>query len=133
MKIKIGLGLAALTLAASPALARDPFVGGYDALCTKDVTCSLIVDRADGGKTYDVEFEAEQQGRSADGLITQKTLCKTTVRLLRDGKRLKGSLADGQSIELALTGGASITVSKNSARPWGLPFSISGRYEAIGD
>jgi hypothetical protein len=137
MKLKIGLALAALTLAASPAFARDPFVGGYDGgdnVCARNVSCSLIIsDPLDGGKAYDVDFEAEQQGRSADGLITRKTLCKTTVRMSRDGKRLKGSLADGQTIELAATGGASITVSKSSGRPCGLPFSISGLYEAIGD
>jgi hypothetical protein len=137
MKAKIGLALAALTLAASPALARDLFVGGYDGgdnVCSKSVLCSLIIsDPLDGGKAYNVEFEAEQQGRSADGLITRKTLCKTTVRMIRDGKRLKGSFADGQPIELASTGGASITVSKSSGRPCGLPFSISGQYEAIGD
>jgi hypothetical protein len=96
--------------------------------------CSLIIsDPLDGGKAYNVEFEAEQQGRSADGLITRKTLCKTTLRMSRDGKRIKGSLADGQMVELATTGGASITVSKSSGRPCGLPFSISGRYEVIGD
>jgi hypothetical protein len=137
MKPKFGLALAALTLATSPALARDPFVGGYDGganVCAKNVSCSLIIsDPLDGGKAYDVAFEAEQQGRSADGLITRKTLCKTTVRMTRDGKRLKGSFADGQSIELARTGGASITVSQGSASPCGLPFPISGRYEAFGD
>ena len=137
MKTSIGLALAALTLAASPALARDPFVGGYDGgenVCAKNVSCSLIIsDPLDGGKAYDVEFEAEQQGRSADGLITRKTLCKTTVRMTRDGKRLKGSFADGQSIELARTGGGSITVSNSSGRPCSLPFSIGGRYEAVGD
>ena len=137
MKFKFGLALAALTLAASPALARDPFVGGYDGgenVCAKNVSCSLIIsDPLNGGKAYDVEFEAEQQGRSADGLITRKTLCKTTVRMIRDGKRLKGSFSDGQSIELAVTGGGSITVSKGSDSPCGLLFSISGRYEAFGD
>jgi hypothetical protein len=137
MKLKIGLALAAFTLAASPAFSRDLFVGGYDGaenVCAQNVSCGFIIsDPRDGGKAYNVEFEAEQQGRSADGLITRKTLCKTTLRMIRDGKRLKGSLSDGQTIELAATGGASITVSKSSGRPCGLPFSISGRYEAIGD
>ena len=137
MKTTIGLVLAALTLVASPALASDPFVDGYDSaenVCARNVSCSLIIsDPLDGGKAYDVEFEAEQQGRRADGLITRKTLCKTTARLIRYGKRLKGAFPDGQLIELASTGGASITVSKSSARPCGLPFSISGRYEAFGD
>ena len=63
VKSKIGLALAALTLAASPALARDPFVGGYDGgenVCAKNVSCSLIIsDPLDGGKAYNVEFEAE--------------------------------------------------------------------------
>jgi hypothetical protein len=90
MKLKFGLALAALTLATSSSLARDPFVGGYDGtdnVCAKNVSCSLIIsDPLDGGRAYDVEFEAEQQGRSADGLITRKTLCKVTARLTREGR-----------------------------------------------
>jgi hypothetical protein len=92
----------------------------------------IISDPLDGGRAYDVEFEAEQQGRSADGLITRKTLCKVTARLTREGKRLKGAFADGQPIEIASSAGG-ITVSRTAARPCGVPFPISGKYEFFGD
>jgi len=77
-------------------LARDPFVGGYDGaenVCAKNVSCSLIIsDPLDGGKAYDVECEAEQQGRSGDGPITRKTLCKTGVVTVTDIGRAEANL-----------------------------------------
>jgi hypothetical protein len=132
----LGLTLAALTVAASPVLARDPFSGGYsgnDRVCTSNINCALIIDPVSGGKAYTVEFSAEQQGRTPDGLITRKELCKVTARLTRDGKRIKGEFPGGRPIEVALSGGGAITVGNNSANPCGLPFAISGRYEAFGD
>ncbi|WP_262267104.1 MULTISPECIES: hypothetical protein [Microvirga] len=136
MKLKFGLALAALTIATSPAMARDPFAGGYggnDDVCAKNVSCSLEIDPVAGGKSYTVVFEAEQQGRSPDGLITRKTLCKVTAQLARDGKRLKGAFPDGKPIEIALAGPATVAVSKTSTRPCGVPFPISGKYENFVD
>lgn len=130
------LALTTLALTASPALARDPFAGGYagnEGVCAKNVTCSLEIDPVAGGKSYTAVFEAEQQGSSPDGLITRKTLCKVTAQLTRDGKRLKGAFPSGQPIEIAPSGGGVVSVSKNSATPCGLPFSISGRYENFVD
>ncbi|MDG2570918.1 hypothetical protein P7L87_25535, partial [Vibrio parahaemolyticus] len=117
-------------------LARDPFEGGYsgnEGVCAKNVSCSLEIDAVAGGKSYAVEFEAEQQGRSPDGLITRKTLCKVTAQLTREGKKLKGAFPDGQPIEISLAGAATVAVSKNSTRPCGVPFSISGKYESFVD
>ncbi|WP_262030736.1 hypothetical protein [Microvirga sp. Mcv34] len=136
MKLKFGLALAALALATSPATARDPFAGGYsgnDSVCARNISCELVIDPVAGGKAYTVEFSAEQQGRSPDGLITRKNPCTVTTRLTKDGKQIKGTFPGGQTVEISLSGGGAVVVSKNSANPCGLPFSISGRYEAFGD
>jgi hypothetical protein len=136
MKLKFGLALATLTLAASSAMARDPFAGGYsgnEGVCARNISCELVIDPVAGGKAYTVWFSAEQQGRSPDGLITRKDLCTVTARLTKDGKQLKGTFPGGQAVEIALSGGGAVAVSKNSANPCGLPFSISGKYEAFGD
>ncbi|WP_114946516.1 hypothetical protein [Microvirga calopogonii] len=138
-KSALAFGLVTLSLAAlttSPVLARDPFAGGYegtDSVCAKNVSCSFEIDPVAGGKSYTAVFEAEQQGRSPDGLITRKTLCKVTAQLTREGKRLKGAFPDGQPIEITQAGAATVAVSKSSTRPCGVPFSISGKYENIMD
>ena len=85
MKTTIGLVLAALTLVASPALASDPFVDGYDSaenVCARNVSCCLIISAPlDGAKAYDVEFEARAAGPKGRRPHTRKTLCKTTAAI----------------------------------------------------
>ncbi|MBO1909688.1 hypothetical protein J4G37_33425 [Microvirga sp. 3-52] len=129
MKLKIGLALAAFTLAASPVLARDYFVGDYASkvgACPKQVNCSWFIEPNKGGKTYSVEFEAENWS-------TNTHLCKIKGTLNRQGKRLVGALDDGQPIEIGFNNAGDLVVSKTTNRPCGLSLPLNGAYGIVAD
>jgi len=129
MKLKIGLALATLTLAVSPALARDYFAGDYAGSvggCPKQINCNWIIDPNKGGKTYSVRFEAENWA-------TNTQLCKIKGTLNRQGKRLVGTLDDGQPIEIGFNRENDLVVSKTTNKPCGLDLPLNGTYGMIGD
>lgn len=128
MKLEIGLALAALTLA-SPALARDIFAGDYAGSvsgCPKQINCNWIIDPNKGGKTYSVRFEAENWA-------TNTQLCKIKGTLTRQGKRLVGTLDDGQPVEIGFNRDNDLVVSKTTNKPCGLDLPLNGTYGMIGD
>jgi hypothetical protein len=129
MTLKIGLALAAFTLAASPALARDYFVGDYASkvgACPKQVNCSWLIEPNRSGKTYSVEFEAENWS-------TNTHLCKIKGTLTRQGTRLVGNLDDGQPIEMVVNRNHDLVVSKTTNRPCGLSLPLNGAYGIVAD
>jgi hypothetical protein len=127
--LKIGLALAAFTLAASPALARDYYVGDYASkvgACPKQVNCSWLIEPNKGGKTYSVEFEAENWA-------TNTQLCKIKGTLNRQGKRLAGDLDDGQPIEIGFNNAGDLVVSKTTNGSCGLSLPLNGACGIVAD
>jgi hypothetical protein len=129
MELKFGLALATLTLAASPVFARDLFAGDYAGSvggCPKQINCNWTMDPNKGGKTYSVQFEAENWA-------TNTQLCKLKGTLTRQGKRLVGNLDDGQPIEISFAPDGDLVVSKTTNKLCGLSLPLNGSYGMIGD
>jgi hypothetical protein len=119
---------AALILATTPALARDPFVGDWGGECRPDVQCWIEIRKAKGDG-YDVRYVA------ASRMDAGKVLCeaKGSVKTVQGtSTTLAGRFARGQRIEI-LSGRGDIIVGATDNAPCGRPLAVNGVYHPIGD